>query len=246
MCSTREVPMNPNPYFPLYAAIITLSGTMLAAAIVAPWAQARSRRRERWETAVSELSALIEDELKRALDRFAHVAAVERGVIAMRINKRTPPEEIERLTQDQRHAREEAAEALDGPMIRLVTLSDILRTRKRRRVEWVEMFLLVVDLRSKVETMKDPPNSRVDETDIFRHHEAEVKKARTDLSNHLKPIRELMRLRRPILDPFWRQARRLLEPVLWPAILLRGRLAKWLAEVESRQNERRQQRSAQE
>jgi len=228
----------------LIGAILAFVFAVLLQVVVMPLVQAHTRRRERWERSVSELSALLEDELPRVLKTYRHLAAVERGVIAKLIQEGMPSDEIDQFTQELWEPRREAAEALDGPMRRLVILSDHLRTRKPRRVDWVTMYLLVEDLRYKVSMMTGLPNPRVDERKIFHQNERKVDEARSALIENIKPIRDLMRLPRPVLDPLWRQVRRPLVRLLWPAVLFRGRFAKWLAGVESRRDERRRQRLA--
>jgi hypothetical protein len=67
------------------------------------------------------------------------------------------------FTRELLESRRDAADALDGPMPRLVSLTDTVRTRKPRRVDWVRLYILVEDLRYQVSQMTTLPNPDIDE-----------------------------------------------------------------------------------
>jgi hypothetical protein len=56
-------------------ALLALAAALLTQVLVIPWVQARSRRRERWQSAVSEMSAILEEDLDRAITRYHFVAS---------------------------------------------------------------------------------------------------------------------------------------------------------------------------
>lgn len=213
----------PDPNLVILSATLVFIGAAFVQAIVVPWAQAKTRRRERWEDTVSELTALVEDELKQALHEYTLAASVYLAVLDNRDNWND--EEMRNFRQSCR----QAARVLDGCMSRVVILSDRLQTRRPRAPYWSTLRRHVDSVRLTVPMLKIVG----DHVELGKRGDA-ANKARDDLATNIEPIRLLMRLPRPIRDPLWRLVGPRFVALGKPAIWVYRRLAEALAEAERR------------
>lgn len=132
-------------------ALLALVGAVILQAVISPWTQRRTRRRERWETHVSALSALVASELPRLLSNF-YLAARHEATLRSLQNVAADEDKgrYGRLLEATRVERENADDALDEPLDRLQTVATCVRSLRRRSPYWVTLQSRVITFRIAV------------------------------------------------------------------------------------------------
>jgi len=194
----------------LIAAVLTLLATVLVQSVVVPWVQARTRRRERWEAAVTELSSLVEEQLPRAVAEFREAADTERFYRSIKDDPQYDTNKINEGLRVAAASRREAAEIVGQHRKRMKLLTTRITRAHRKSPFWLRFRkgMLVLDFETSNATfgiigVSDGPSD--DEWNKLWKKQAEAKKKFVESVDHLAtsmrpPSRELHRRA-------WRQAK---------------------------------------
>lgn len=135
--------------------LVTLSTTFVVQVFVIPWVQGRTRRRERWENDVLELSALLEEELPRALNGYKVTSYPIYGMKQWLGNEQYNQEKVQELWQSSTTELREAGKAVGERMARLKILDSRIRRLRPRAPYWGRLSLRRTQLQLAVCNVED-------------------------------------------------------------------------------------------
>jgi uncharacterized membrane-anchored protein YhcB (DUF1043 family) len=192
-CEPTAAAVNLTPVF--VTAVLALLAAVIIQSLVIPVVQARTRRLERWEDNLSELSGLLEDQLPRSATRLRHDISSE---LTWEKAKEDPDYEpdihqdaIQQQLSSARTSRQESRELLDQHVTRARLLLDRLRREHRRAPYWRRFHVLELNLRVS-HSLFSTAGYLSDEDDpdsLWQKHE----KSRKALVDYLKPLVESMK-----------------------------------------------------
>lgn len=176
----------------ILGAVLTFAFTAVIQLVLVPRAQRGTRHRERWETSVSELSALL-GEIRGHVTDFRHASSNVRfwREAVEELEEKSKPFALEtaKLHETEVGA---ARQALESPMKRLGIIANRVRTVHRRAPFWLTFRMKVLMLEIAIQDMKRPPIGGVTDAEI----EARIEKATdacAELVDLIEPIALYMR-----------------------------------------------------
>jgi hypothetical protein len=203
-CTPPAAAVNLTPIF--VAATLALLAAVIIQSVVVPAVQARTRRLERWEDNLSELSSLLEDQLPTSARRLRQDISSELLWEEVEDQPDYDQNAVQQHLSSARTARRDSQELLDQHVTRARLLLDRLRREHRKAPFWRP--LLVLELRWRMRHSlfisagylpdQDPPET------LWRAHE----KARQALVDYLEPLVQSMK---PPRGQFLRRSWRLLS-----------------------------------
>lgn len=130
----------------LVGAVLALVAAVFVQAVIVPWVQWRTRRRERWEEAVTELSVLVQVGLARRMRRFRSVVELERHLTSLVDDPEYNQERLDQTLRDERQRRRELDEEIDEELARVAALTARITSFKKnsldsRRFEFEQVTL---------------------------------------------------------------------------------------------------------
>lgn len=121
----------------LLGSVLTLLATVLVQAFLVPWVQARTRRIERWETSVIELSILMEEALPRAVAEFLTAAQEELRYRTMLQDPSYNRDRVRESLPQLQSTRRQAAETLGQHRRQIRILMNRVTRWRRRAPFWL-------------------------------------------------------------------------------------------------------------
>lgn len=119
---------NPALYVAVIGALVAVIGTALVHGLVVPWAQARTRRRERWEKSVSQLHSTLGHELRAAVTRHQTVASLMSTVRRARADPEADQTRVVRMYEQLFAEQRTHGEVLDAEVRRMIEAGGIVRS----------------------------------------------------------------------------------------------------------------------
>jgi hypothetical protein len=119
----------------LVGALSGLATAVVVQLLLVPWRDARTRKKERWETAVLELQSLVEEQLPRAVAEFRSAADLERYIRARAGDPTVNPDRYDEAKHSVESDRRAASEVIGNHLQRMTLLTrSIMRVRPRATV----------------------------------------------------------------------------------------------------------------
>jgi hypothetical protein len=184
-----QATVNLTPLF--LTAALALLVALVIQSVVVPWVQSRTRRRERWEDDLSELSGLLQEKLDRSLNRYMKRISTVRMWERIKDMPETDTELVEQRLLEARTAREEASETVEADLARVTLLVDRLRREHRKATYWGYLLLLRRDLWLKIVLLDSAIYARDDES--AKQLKEDADEARRKLVVYLEPRIESMK-----------------------------------------------------
>ncbi|MGZ0150158.1 hypothetical protein ACXJJ3_24065 [Kribbella sp. WER1] len=127
-------------------AILALTTSVLLQSLIVPWVQSRTRRRERWERSIADLSVLVSDEIPKAMAEYRAAAGDERLFLTFRGDPKYDAMKVEEGLRAASEARREADRVISRLSRRLNNLNDRVISVRHKAPGWFPFTVAFFDL----------------------------------------------------------------------------------------------------
>jgi predicted transcriptional regulator len=171
--------------------LVTLSVTFVVQVFVIPRVQTGTRRRERWEKNVLELSALLEEEMPRAISGYKSAAYQVRYTKAWLGDDAYNQDRVRELWQTSKTELREADRVVGELMARLKVLDSRIRRVRPKAPYWGRLFMRRVKFQLAVWKIDIQPTEEPDPLDDDERWEEAWKSLQAAQDELIKTLDEI-------------------------------------------------------